>query len=222
MSKRSINIKGYCSIGLGEELDIQVADVPEIRFKSILIGMKTDEYLIVKTPLMPPDKSFGINTKVIKGNELIIRYIHEGVIFGFRSKIIGRISDPKRLIFVEYPSVVERHELRSQKRVECILPVEILCGNAKNQGTIVDLSIGGCCCSVKQAVVGKEVGLKAGDAVNIMAQFPGVEGQKEMSGIVKNVKGNIDELLLGIVFDDLDVGISEIVNEYISAVDNES
>ena len=123
---------------VGDELLIQIEGT-KIRFKSNLVGVERDAYLIVKTPNMP-----GIGNKITAGDTVIVRYLSEGSVFGFESVIEGSIVRPARLIFIKYPKFVECKSIRRFKRISCNIPATGDINGAEFKGMIVDISKGGC------------------------------------------------------------------------------
>ena len=62
----------------GTQLQIEIEGVTS-RFKSTLVGMEPDEYLIVKTPKAA--LSGSIKNRLFRGNQIVIRYLHKGTVF---------------------------------------------------------------------------------------------------------------------------------------------
>lgn len=105
-----------------------------------LIGVETGKYLVIKLPKI--DRIARENLKV--GAPLIIRYLHKGSVFAFQTNIIGSISIPVELVFLTFPLIVSRHELRRNPRVDCHLLSELNWEKEKLPGMVVDLSVDGC------------------------------------------------------------------------------
>ncbi len=113
------------SIELGTQLEIEIEGVPT-RFKSSLVGIEPDEYLIIKAPEAAlPD---SIKNKLFRGNQIVVRYLCKGTLFGIQSQLVQVTSTPIRLLFVEYPKTIENYDLRSHERIDCFFPAKIKMG----------------------------------------------------------------------------------------------
>ena len=78
-------------------LQIQVQGFPN-RLKSYLVGKEEGRYLIIKIPMVGnPEEFFA------KDKELVVRYVHEGSVFGFRSQVMLSILDSLNVVFVKFP-----------------------------------------------------------------------------------------------------------------------
>ena len=85
--------------------------------QSTVVGMEADEYLIIKSP-----KAFvAIKHKCVPGSEMIVRYLYKGTVYGFQTKLIEYITSPTKLFFLDYPRIIEHHDLRQEKRFPCHL-----------------------------------------------------------------------------------------------------
>ncbi len=183
------------SVNIGTTVKIEVEGV-EYPLQSSVVGLEEEKYIILKAP----DPSLKIEHKFYPANELIIRYISNGTVYAFQSRVIEYISSPLRLLFIEYPRIVEHHELRGQKRIICHLPARIIVGETENAGCIFDISKKGCRIilhrnknsSLIKAEVKKEVTLKC--------VFPGSNEVIYISGRIQNLKKTYNEMDIGIAF----------------------
>ena len=85
------------AIIIGAPLQIQIEGFA-YHLKGYMVGLEPEEYLIVKTP----DVGY---LKFTPGKSITVRFVHRGRIMLFRSQWIGSISNPKKLIFLEYPDI---------------------------------------------------------------------------------------------------------------------
>jgi hypothetical protein len=184
--------------------------------------MNSDDYLIIKTPKTPFDSPAespfeGLNYRLAPGSKIIVRYLYHGVVFGFQSTLIDAISVPRKLLFLDYPSSIEQHNLRSSERIECLLPAEIKCDGSEVEGIITDISEKGCGFAFKISN-GDVPSLKVEDTIILTCLFPGIGEKKDISGIVRRVKSDNQETALGIQFQDLETDTKSIISDYISKV----
>ena len=157
------------------------------------MGWVPGYYLIIKLP----KTMFGpIEGKLFKGARITVRYVSCGNAFAFQSEVISVTSEPPRLIFIAYPSVVVRHRLRDSCRVLCNLPAEFtevrgrgpgVPAGSRYSGVISDMSLLGCSFDVLLAVShGILPNLNVPDVVRLYLNLPGsegtIEGSTERSG----------------------------------------
>jgi len=205
-------------IELGSQLQIEIEGVA-FRFKSVLVGMESDEYLIIKTPMVPSDAPFSsIKQKLFQGTQIIVRYIYKGTVFGFQSKLIESISTPVRLLFVEYPKIVENYDLRSQERTDCFLPAKIKIMDKEEHGAILDISEKGCRCLIKALKDEKLPSAQIDEQVTLTCQFPGIGGEQVVLGNVKNISRDKQEMILGIAFHEIAARVKDIIDRYLSNI----
>jgi len=203
------------SIELGTQLEIEIEGVPT-RIKSSLVGIEPDEYLIIKAPEAAlPD---SIKNKLFRGNQIVVRYLCKGTLFGFRSQLVQVTSTPIRLLFVEYPKTIEAYDLRSHERVDCFLPAKIEIKDEEKNGAILDISEGGCRCVIKSSEGEKLPSVQIGELITLSCQFPGTESEQVISGEVKNVGMDKQKAVLGIQFHEIAPGLQNIIAQYISTV----
>ena len=205
-------------IELGSQIQIQIEGVA-FRFKSTLVGMESDECLIIKTPMVPSNAPFtSIQHKLFPGIQIVARYLYKGTVFGFQSKLIKAITSPLRLLFVEYPKIIENYDLRSEERTDCFLPAKIEIWNQKEHGAILDISERGCRCLIK-ALEGKILPyIQIDERITLRCQFPGIEDDQVVSGNVKNFSRDKEEMILGIEFHEIATGLKTIIDQYVSNI----
>jgi hypothetical protein len=141
-------------------------------FKSTLIGMVHGQCLIIKLPLMS-----DIPLKIFQQNYFVVRYVHAGCAYGFRTSLVSLIKEPLRLFVLDYPDNIENLNLRKNDRYNCLIPAvaKILRADATSfewQGFITDISAAGCCfeCIIPDGV--KPADATIGDMVDFSINFP--------------------------------------------------
>ena len=185
-------------------LKVQVDGHPN-RLKSYLVGKEEGRYLIIKIPTVANSKDI-----FVKGTELVIRYVHQGSIFGFKSSIMLSIKDSFEVIFIQFPKKIEDYNLRTHKRFECSLParLEVVTRSSNRKllfkGVIGDMSKGGCRASIRlQELEWVQEPLKIHSDIALFLSLPGIEGELSLHGEVKSMSQDSDALSLGIQFVDL-------------------
>jgi hypothetical protein len=205
------------SIELGTHLQFVVEGVTG-NFKSHLIGMEPDRYLIIKAPLSTPYGS--IRHKLFRGNKVIVRYLYKGTVFGFQGELVEDVYAPLRLLFLRYPKIIEEHNLRSSERVSCLLPIRARFedGDEDIDGFITDLSESGCCSVYKKVKGVKLPSVDIDDHLTVLCQFPKSDNEQLIPGRIKDIKSDKDHLSLGIMFEGIDLRLRNIIVQYITAI----
>lgn len=184
--------------------------------QSIIVGMDLDEYLIIKIPA----QYTNIKHKLVQGVDIVVRYLYQGTVYGFQTKLIEIISRPVKLLFLEYPKIIEHYDLRSQKRAESLFPAAIRIKDKTNHGAIIDVSKNGCRCHILNSKQETLPPVQIDDEIVLKCKFPGVQGDREVFGKVKNIKRSRKELIVGVEFLGLELEIHDLISQYIYAVED--
>ncbi len=200
---------------IGTTLKIQIEGTKS-RMASELIGIETGEYLLIK---MPSTQFMGnLSNLLYKGNSIIIRYLHKGTIFGFKSHISHVITNPAKLIFIEYPKRIESHDLRGHKRLDCYLPANVKIMDNTIAGTITDISKEGChfIIDTEKVKVENSLILQVGNELGVSFQLPGVAKKLTVTGKQKNIKKDRESVNIGIEFDNMDIEDQERLYDFLA------
>ena len=195
----NINRSQRLFIELGTDLFIE-SIASNKSTSSQLIGMQVGKYLIVQSS----DHQW-VKNNISQGDMLHAKYILADDVFGFHTKIIKFIKDPDHLLFLEYPTMVKSCNVRSDKRVECFLPVKI---TNNDTGEIR------CLCSMDNC---PEI-----DSTNmplLILQLP--YGQFEtltLKGEIQNLCLKDSQAFLGILFQDLNGFSQKVLTTLIPAL----
>ena len=192
----------YLPISVGTELLIDVADL-KLRLKSELVGIEDDEYLIVK--LSHHDPEGGFNDDTVKKSPIIIKYAYRGSVYGFKTRVLNIVSNPVRLAFVSYPKQIEEHNVRASSRFDCVLPAEGIFEGTSTELIITDISANGCRCVIITSLVMNQKKLyevlNMDSSIELELQFPGMKEQLRLSGVIKNINKDAEEIMCGIMFE---------------------
>ncbi len=181
---------------------------------SELIGVETGKYLVIK---MPSVQFMGnLSNLLYKGNSIIIRYLHKGTIFGFKSHISHFITNPAKLIFIKYPKRIESHDLRAHKRLDCYLPADVRIMDNTIVGTITDISREGCRFIIERAKVENSLILQIGNEIGISFQLPGAKEMLTVTAIQKNLEKGNDNIGIGVEFSNMDIEVQERLYDFLS------
>lgn len=194
----------------GNELSVELA---ETKFRTILVGMETDKYLIIRTPMNP-----DLGNLFAKGDSLIIRYIYLGNVYGFRSTILDVFLKPFPILFLVYPKTIENLNLRKGARIHCSIPGSAYLHDEKLDGVIMDISTGGVRFVVK--LDGEQNGNSIEVGEQLLLEFPlyGLDGVRKCQGTVRSLSKDGKKLDLGLQFQDLDPAVAEKIEAYVEIV----
>lgn len=200
-------------LGMGTDLLVDISGV-QVRLKSMLVGMKPDQYLIIETP-----KAKGIEANLRAGNDMTIIFICNGIVHGFRSSIMSAIESPARVVFITFPDYVETHELRQSRRVNCYLPAEMnMAGDEiKYDGVILDISRLGCNFTTFTIPRRNSRLLQLGGKVDLTFDLPGVEGKRAISGEIMNLNLDDRTTSVGVRFDAMGDDLEKKIESYVES-----
>jgi c-di-GMP-binding flagellar brake protein YcgR len=197
-------------------LDIQLGTALQIEFmgfkesaKTVLVGMERGHYLIVRTPSLA-----GAWTKLHKDNHTTVRYIYEGIVYGFRCTLLGVMSDPFSLLFLSYPQQIETLNLRKQERANCFIPASAAVGDREYRGIIVDISRSGCSFALTMAPE-DGASVKAGDEVVFTAKLGESAAERRLPSKIMNVRKDDNKIVMGNLFLELDSDTANAVKNYV-------
>ena len=129
---------------------IQLQDaVNKVRLVSRVIGWSKNECLMLEQP-----SRGGQAVQLPQGVVIVGRGMHEGRVWGFKSKIMFQTLQPFRILFLAFPNEIEEISLRKSERVLSKISTVISTrkydyANIKDHpetphGIIRNLSVGGC------------------------------------------------------------------------------
>lgn len=201
-------------LGMGTELLVDISGV-QVRFKSMLVGVKPDRYLIIETP-----KTEGIEANLRAGNDMTVIFICNGIVHGFRASIMRAIESPARVVFITFPDHVETHDLRQSQRVNCYLSAEMNMAEdeIKYDGVILDISRLGCNFTTFAIPRRKSRLLQLGGKVDLTFDLFGLEGKRAISGEIMNLNLDDRTTSLGVRFDAMGDDLEKKIEAYVESV----
>ena len=200
-SKREAGVRLSLEIGTRMALSLGSPAGEEGRIATELVGMVHFEYIILRLPWVP-----GLRTRLVSGTSATLRFVSHGELCGFQMPILTHIPKPSLLLFVEYPTTIEKLALRQHKRLQCALPVQIHSRRGDAGGIVADLSNGGCRVaidvrgqqSLRQTVVGDVL------VMRVPLTSDGIP--LTVSCAVRSVDLNPAKMILGLAFSEADNG----------------
>lgn len=199
-------------LGIRLKVEIEGVDIP---LESTFCGFVNNQLIIT-----PPSPYHHVQHKLYDGADLVVRYFYNGTIYAFQTRIYAHIEKPVKLIFIEYPKLIQTSELRSEKRSCCFLETVIVVGEEENKGTIVDIAKSGCHCLVRGRDNTRVIPFKIDDQVKLQCRFPGVKTPLEIIGTVRNLRKSRYEANVGLQFHENTADVTmKIIIWYISTIE---
>jgi hypothetical protein len=201
------------ALEIGTPLHLELDGV-SMTLQSDFVGMEPEKYIIISSP-----KPFApVKHKFFPGNQIIVKYLFGGTVYAFQTKLIETIVKPVKLVFIEYPKIIQHTDLRNHKRMNCFFPVKIKFEGEEENGVILDINKKGCHCQIQQVQSEKIAALNIKDLVFMRFPFPGVKGELEVAGYVTNLRKNRQEMHLGLEFHETSLETQKIIAQYILSV----
>jgi hypothetical protein len=170
--------------------------------------------------ITPPSPYHQIQHKLFDGVELVVRYFYQGTIYAFQTRLFSHVQKPVKLLFIEYPKLVQKSELRRERRSFCFIPAVVFSGEFENQATIVDIAKSGCSFTVSGKNNKRLMYFKVDSRVSLRCKFPGVKAKMEIIGVVKNVSSSSYETNVGLLFHENTTEVTQkIIKWYISTIE---
>jgi c-di-GMP-binding flagellar brake protein YcgR len=199
------------SVAVGKEVVVRVPDVPH-SYRGRVVGFDPYEYIIVSVRL--PSK---IRRELAGGGQVVLKYIHKGTVYGFRAHTLDAIRTPAPLVFIEYPGVIEKIELRRETRREVNIDGELHADNAAHECLVVNLSTTGCKISARATAKDPLTATRVDDTMVVSFNL-GAEGVLKLPLAVRNIKRERGILTLGTMFLDLNSKEEEAIGKHLEKV----
>jgi c-di-GMP-binding flagellar brake protein YcgR len=192
---------------VGTKLEIQFkGGGTQLTITSELTGVEDDKYLMIKWPTVDP--KVDASNLICKGNTVFVKYLREGVEFGFQSHILEVISNPAKLIFIKYPENTEVNVLREHRRVDCYLPASVSIADNKIKGAITDISRMGVLFVAEIPADDNTINqLETSNEIGLTFQLPGMQRELTIAVKLRSITKGKDKVLMGIEYGKMDVEI---------------
>jgi len=192
----------------GMQLQLRFSGFAE-SYKTTLVGMERGRYLICSAPYVP-----GIWAVLNGPDQTTIRYLCEGVVYGFKCTLLTVLEKPFRLLVLSYPEKIETVNLRQHQRVPCLIPATARMGEAAYNGALLDLSESGCC-FVCDASEDKEKTISSGNELDISYHMPGSPGDHVVKIKVTSVRRQGSRVTVGGSFEGIEQNVSNAIQAYL-------
>lgn len=199
-------------LSFGQSLTIEVSGKS---YKTFLRGEKESEFLIVDIPT----RGTGIPVSFQKDAKCVVRFMHEGTVFGFAAYMRKEIVNPVHFLILDYPQNIEEFNLRKSERLETFLPVKLVLGNKKEKtkpnSFVIDLSKGGC-----RIYIDGTASFNVEDKIQLTFPLPPWEPVQDQDGLVKVLHAIEKKFVIAIEFCDVDTQTQKKIDDFVHFVTN--
>jgi c-di-GMP-binding flagellar brake protein YcgR len=205
-----VNEKTPAPFNVGLVINLQMADQKHKvnRFPVYLAGWITPHLLL--TYHMHFDT--GIMA-IPTGTQMIARYLYEGQIYGFFTKLHSKQTEPLNLWFLEYPSRIEVKNLRQSSRIPITVEINTTAGEVYFTH---DISIHGASLLVSQDSPGAEK--KIGDTMQLNFALPDSTRIEKLNASVVRIYTEKNHQMLGVKFDKTSMQLA-LISAYLEKVE---
>lgn len=186
------------NVGMMVNLQIAASKYKVNRFPVYLAGWITPHLLITY------HKHYDTGILAIpKGTTMIARYLFNGQIYGFVTKLYSKQSEPLNLWFLEYPSQIEVKNLRQSNRIPITLQVSSSDGG---EYFTHDISVHGASLLVSSDSGDREVNV--GAEIELSFSLPDGTPIKALKAVIVRAYIEKNHRMLGVKFEDNSVQLS--------------
>jgi c-di-GMP-binding flagellar brake protein YcgR len=205
-------------IQIGTALQLDIPGMPE-RIHSEFKGMEPGHYFIAAMPEFHGSTDVAVFLR--NGNSIVVRYLHEGSVFGFEAEIMGTIFKPVRLVFLRYPEAIQDFNLRAHSRIDCFVPATITVNEIPLEGAVVDMSRGGCRFRMFDPNPEIEETLQAhsGSEVGLHIRYPSDTSPLPLKCTLRRWRRTTDTITAGLVYSALSADVRARIDAHIIGTD---
>lgn len=195
----------------GKDVVVRIPNIDQV-YKGKIVGYDPYDYLIANVRL--PSK---IRQELTFGGQLILKYVHKGSVYGFRSAVMNAISSPTSLLFFEYPTVIEKIALRRTSRSNCSIDGLLQTVESEYDCMVVNVSETGCKISARAGTRDDLARTRVGEAMVISMNL-GHLGNLKLPIAIRNLTLEKGILSMGAQFLDINKNEVDIVNKYLDKI----
>ncbi len=183
-------------------------------FKGIFIGMEPGSFFVLRLPA-----GAGVHDHLFEGNMVVVKYIHEGSVYGFRSSVSAYLYKKGLILaLLAYPASMETHELRKEQRVDFLVPATLSSEEGSVKGFVLDISPSGCRFAMDPSYESSPIDFDLIKEVGITFEIIGVQGAKQFTCRVMSVIQDTPPISLGLEFDQVESSITKGIRKYVQQV----
>jgi len=195
----------------GKEVIIRIPG-REQSYKGKIIGLDPYDFVIVKVRLPS-----ALREELMFGGTVVVKYVHQGTIYGFRAMVHNAITSPAPMLFFEYPEIIEKLDLRQTQRLDCSIDGSLHTTDDEVECMVVNVSETGCKVSARAGTRGVLQQTKVDDAL-IVSMNLGSVGELKVAIAVKNISLEKGIMSLGCMFLDITKDELTTIRKYLDKI----
>lgn len=199
-------------VSLGKEVVVRIPGL-EHNYRGKIVGLDPYDYIIANVRLPRATRK-----ELSFGGKIILKYIHKGTVYGFRSHVHNAISSPAPLLFFEYPKVIERINLRRASRHKCSIYGGVHTTDGDFDCLITNVSESGCKISARASSRDPLSRTRVDDAMLVSMNL-GNDGMVKLPIAVRNVSLKKGVLNLGTMFLDIQKEETQLIQNYLDKIE---
>ena len=220
-NKHQLPLKHLSTMGkripleLGARIKMEFPHIDPL-LEGVMAGMVQGNCLIIAI-----NKPANDIQPLLRGEQrVILKYVHKGRLWMFKSMLVQAVDSPAQLLFFEYPGVIHYHELRKAKRTAIFIPSTFhIKGEVDHYGALIDLSITGGLCQIKHKGDSPPPQIDINTSVALRCLLPGIKEEQELCGRVRNMKIDTHETRVGIEFENLQPHLLDTISRYLYSIE---
>lgn len=195
----SDSVKDYINIEYGCPIFIEISEQRN-KLVSKIVGLEHKEYIIIRAPTGAGKLVGQLNP----GKIFVVKYVHKGIAYGFKTHVLTTIKSPANLLFIDYPKLVAEQGLRAESRYKCYLNCRVKTIDFASLGAVVDISLGGCCFTIPARKANEDPHLlENGTEIEISLKKLESKEMVPVVGTVSNVIDGNETVRVGVAFKDV-------------------
>jgi c-di-GMP-binding flagellar brake protein YcgR len=183
--------KNEVGIPVGEPCQIQM---DKGKYPSFFRGYSYPKYILLDGPI-----SRGLPVVSVSGTPYVVRFIHDGMVYGYDSMLMKQYTSPVNLWVMRYPDEIQTVNLRKSLRVNTFIPATFRGGEVGITGAFIDISEGGGLFSGTGAAA-----IQPGLVAHMDLMLPNGDKVAGLECKICSVKPEGGKVMLGINFDQRD------------------
>jgi c-di-GMP-binding flagellar brake protein YcgR len=128
-------IRNEAPIPIGEPCQIQIG---QGKYSSVFRGHNYPKHILLDGPV-----SRGTPIVSMSGVPYVVRFVYNGLVYGFESVLLKQYTNPVNLWAMKYPDEIQVVNLRKSLRIATFIPASFNSGGTTVTGAFVDISEGG-------------------------------------------------------------------------------
>ncbi|MBF0459672.1 MAG: PilZ domain-containing protein [Nitrospirae bacterium] len=202
---------------LGQALQVNLVET-SVKIGTSILDIDIGNFLALK--VISTDRKGAL----LNNSAVFVTFLFNGIFYSFKSMLTGIVEKPIEFIIIDYPETIEEYTMRCHKRVECILPVKVIYDGSMLDGTIINISLGGCKLMVKERHSmdsGVEVcsNFHLGTVILIQISIYHTNEYLQVHGTIKNITQEKSDRYYGVQFIDLTDSIKQALSNYIHTIE---